>query len=284
MGKDLFEAEAIAKEFFERADSALGFSLSKFCFEGPAEELTATAVAQPAILTVSTIAYNLAITARPEIKPAVAAGHSLGEYSALVAAGALDFEDAVRLVNRRGSYMQDAVPRGQGKMAAVLGKEISDVEQAIESIDDPNVQIANINAPGQIVVAGSAAGIDKFIESFVDAKIKELDVSAPFHSPLMKPAADKLAQDLAEAKIKAPEFPVYSNFLAEPLSDPEKIRAALIDQVCGRVRWVECMQHAIEQFKPSVAVEFGAGRVLTGLLKRIDKGLNKANVYAAQDI
>ena len=290
MGKDLYDSSDIAQELFNKADTALGFKLSELCFNGPTEELTKTAHTQPAILTVSTVLYQMALHATGKsITPTVAAGHSLGEYSALVAAGALTFEDAVLLVHKRGSYMQEAVPQGKGKMVAVLGKEIESIEKAIVKVTSGIVQAANINAPGQVVVAGDIDAVDQFIEELknvtgTDVKAKELPVSAPFHCPLMKPAEDALRADLATLAINTPTFAVLANYFAEPLTDPERIREALALQVCGKVRWVECMQVAKEQFNTEQAIEFGHGRTLTGLFKRIDKSILCTNVNTLESI
>jgi [acyl-carrier-protein] S-malonyltransferase len=282
MGKELFEQSPIARSIFGAADEALGFKLSTLCFEGPAEALTATEHAQPAILTVSTICYRLA--AEAGLTLTAAAGHSLGEYSALVAAGALRFEDAVVLVHKRGKYMQTAVPVGEGKMVAVLGKETAEIEAAIASVTSGVVQIANINSPGQIVVAGAAAAVDAFKLALGDARMTDLAVSAPFHCALMQPAADKLAVDLDHTEIKPAAFPVYANFTAQPVRSPEEIRAALKAQVCGRVRWIECMENAITGEAIEKAVEFGAGAVLSGLLKRINSAIPRASVGAVGDV
>lgn len=274
MGKDLFEKLEIAKEVFGAADKALGFSLSSICFDGPEEKLISTAYAQPAILTVSTICFRLAAqVGKGKLTVCAAAGHSLGEYSALVAAESIKFEDAVALVHKRGRYMQEAVPAGKGKMIAVLGKELEEVEGAISKVTNGIVQAANINAPGQIVVAGEVAAVDQFITLLPGVKAKELQVSAPFHCALMKPAADNLARDLKATSITAPKFPVFANYSATHQSDPEKIRESLASQVCGKVRWVECMQNSIATSHPLKAAEFGYGSTLAGLLKRIDKSL-----------
>lgn len=279
MGKELYDALPIARSLFARADNALGLPLSTYCFEGPADKLTLTEIAQPAILTVS-IAYFDAFMASCGANTNVlcAAGHSLGEYSALVAAGALEFEDAVVLVNKRGKYMQQAVPVGVGKMIAVIGKELADIEAAIAQVTDGVAQIANVNAPGQIVVAGDKPGVDQVATLLPGARIAELAVSAPFHSKLMKPAEDALRQDLATVSIKKPRFPVIANFSAKPLTDPEEIRESLALQVCGRVRWVECMQNAAAHFSPESFYEFGFGNVLTGLLKRIAPEAARTNI------
>lgn len=285
MGKDLFESFPRAREIFEEADSALGFKLSKICFEGPEQELTLTEITQPAILTVSTICFELALSKRKdEWSPVSAAGHSLGEYSALVAAGAITFSDAVKLVNLRGKFMQEAVPVGTGKMAAVLGKEVHEIEEALSKVPNEVVQIANINSPGQIVVAGSRAGVDAFIAQLPGTRIVELPVSAPFHCDLMKPAEEKLAVELAKLNIQKPAFPVIQNFTAEPVTNPEEIRRNLQYQVCGKVRWVECVERAIASTQPEFACEFGPGNVLAGLLKRINGELPRENINGVSQL
>jgi [acyl-carrier-protein] S-malonyltransferase len=266
MGRDAIESSEMAKEYFDIAESKLGFSLRDLCTAGPAEKLTMTAHAQPAILTVSSIYYRLA---EDFLRPAVAAGHSLGEYSALVAAGAIRFEDAVLLVHKRGKFMQEAVPIGKGKMVAVLGKEVSEIEQALAQQTAGTAEIANINSPGQVVVSGDQEGVNAFVTELGAGKIVELPVSAPFHSSLMKQAEERLELELSSLPISTPTFPVMSNFSAEPLTNPEEIRRALVLQVCGRVRWVECIQNAVKQFDISLPVEVGEGSTLLGLLKRI---------------
>jgi len=286
MGKDLYDTFPLAKEIFQQADEALGFSLSTICFEGPLDKLTLTEIAQPAILTVSTICFRL-FQNTPDFAEqtlSAAAGHSLGEYSALVAAEALSFEDAVRLVNKRGKYMQEAVPVGTGRMVAVLGKEVAEIEAALPVKGAQVAQIANINAPGQVVVAGSVAGVQEFVNNLGAAKIIELTVSAPFHCDLMKPAEERLRVDLANTTIRAPKFPVFQNFTAEASGDPEVIRENLALQVCGRVRWVECVQNAINSKAPEAVWEYGAGNVLTGLVKRINPSLARVNIDSAASL
>lgn len=280
MGKDLFEAYELARDTFAQADKALGFELSKICFEGPADKLTLTEIAQPAILTVSTICFRLAQQQPGSASNSIvaAAGHSLGEYSALVAAEAISFEDAVRLVNKRGKYMQEAVPVGTGKMVAVLGKEVAEIEAAIVASSSDVAQIANINAPGQIVVAGSVAGVQKFVERLGAAKVIELPVSAPFHCSLMKPAEEKLRVDLAKIEINKPKFPVFQNFTATATDGVEVIRENLALQVCGRVRWVECVENVLGAKAPEAVWEYGAGNVLTGLVKRINSSVARVNI------
>lgn len=261
-------------ELAERADSILGFSLSSLMKDGPEDELTKTAIAQPAILTASVAAYRDWIDKGGE-KPVVAAGHSLGEYSALVAAGAIAFEDAVRIVHLRGKFMQEAVPVGKGGMIAVLGKTESELEELLLG----DAEIANVNAPGQIVVAGDSDGLARFSERAKENKIKiiPLSVSAPFHSSLMKPAQEKLAKELAEIEIDKPEFPVISNVTAKVTYSPEEIRALLIKQVCGRVRWVESVQNAFKEYEISKSIEFGNGAVLSGLMKKINPDVPREN-------
>lgn len=265
MGKELSEKMSLARELFDIADTRLGLSLSKLCFEGPEQDLVLTKHAQPAILVVSVATYLLAAE---RFNTVIAAGHSLGEYSALVAAGALDLGDAVELVHKRGIYMQEAVPTGVGKMVAVLGKEVGEIEEAIGKVKGGVAEIANINAPGQIVVSGTKEGVDEFVSLLGGAKVVELAVSAPFHSSLMKQAEEKLAKDLRGVKIEKPRFPVISNITALPVTDPEEIRNNLIRQVCGRVRWTETVEYVAAEVEISGAVEFGAGATLTGLVKR----------------
>ena len=270
MGAALCEQYPLARELFQCADQVLGFSLSDACFKGPQEQLTKTSIAQPAILTVSVICSRLALQeASGRFHLCAAAGHSLGEYSALVSAGAISFEDAVLLVHKRGAYMQEAVPQGTGKMFAVLGKELGEIEAAISKVSKGVVQIANVNAPGQIVVAGDVPGTAELAAILAGAKLMELAVSAPFHCALMEPAEKKLALDLGNLRINQPEFPVYANYSARPLGKPEEIREALRLQVCHRVRWVECIENALRDQAPGYCLEFGEGNVLSGLLKRI---------------
>lgn len=282
MGRDLMQTDLAQKRFAE-ADHALGFSLSSICFEGPAETLTATPIAQPAILTVSTILFELFVTAQGAKHEIVAAaGHSLGEYTALVAAGAINFRDAVRLVHNRGRYMQEAVPVGLGKMVAVLGKEVAEIESALAQVQDGVVQIANINAPGQVVIGGHAKAVDEALTYMPGVKSVALAVSAPFHSSLMKPAEEALARDLATLEVRPAQFAVYSNYSAKALFSPTDIRAALKSQVCGRVRWVECVENAARETGPERVVEFGAGAVLSGMVKRIDPTLARGSVDSAE--
>jgi [acyl-carrier-protein] S-malonyltransferase len=279
MGKDFVEALPLAKDLFDVADKALGFSLSEICFDGPIEKLTATQFVQPAILTVSTICYRAFLGAHPDLQVVAAAGHSLGEYSALVAAEALTFEEAVQLVHKRGRYMQEAVAVGEGKMVAVLGKELAEIDDALAKVTVGScVQIANINAPGQVVVSGLQDAVNEFLEILGAAKTVVLAVSAPFHCDLMEPAAQKLVKDLDKTTISEAKFPIYCNVTGKAVSQPEEIREALKKQVCGSVRWVECMENALSDVAPQEAIEFGAGSVLCNLLKRINKEVPRYNV------
>lgn len=283
MGSDLYEQSPMARDFFALADETLGFKLSDICFNGPAERLMSTEITQPAILTVSAICYEIyRSSGRP--LPTCAAGHSLGEYTSLVAAGSIDFADAVRLVNKRGKYMQEAVPVGHGKMVVVLGKELSEIEAALAQVTNGVAEAANINAPGQIVVGGDIAGVDQFLEILNSTKTKELPVSAPFHTSLMKPAQEKLQIELSTLNIKPANFPIFQNYTAQPTTDPLAIRANLEKQVSGKVRWVECMQHAISTHNPAIAIEFGAGNTLTGILKRIDSSVKRHNASSIESI
>ncbi|REJ73840.1 MAG: [acyl-carrier-protein] S-malonyltransferase [Acidobacteria bacterium] len=276
MGRDLHDGLAAAAEVFERADAALGVPLSRLCFEGPEEELQLTANTQPAILTTSIAALRHLEAAG--IEPSLVAGHSLGEYSALVAAGALDFEDAVRLVRRRGEAMQQAVPVGEGAMAAVLGLGAADVERvtAAAARDCGAVcSVANLNAPEQIVIAGARAAVERACELAAEAGAKRtvmLPVSAPFHSPLMAPAREAMRPLLEQAEIRDPKVPVVCNVDAEALTAGDAIRDALVRQVDSPVRWVESMQVIVRRGVDQ-ALEVGPGMVLTGLARRIDRQL-----------
>ncbi len=284
MGKALCEASPLARQMFAQADEVLGFSLSKICFEGPEDELVKTEYVQPAIFTVSSICYALAREKLGGDFLSAAAGHSLGEYSALYAAGVITFEDGVVLVNKRGKYMQSAVPLGQGKMLAVLGKEIEEIEAALATVTGELVEIANINAPGQIVISGSAQGIELAKTALAGSKVIELSVSAPFHCGLMKPAAESLAKDIDALTFQHGKFPVYCNFSAQPVQSAADVKQALKDQVCGRVRWVETIQNIWQAFPGAKALEFGEGGVLSGLLKRIDKSIDKAAIASLVDL
>lgn len=262
MGKDL------AEKLLDEANQVLGFDLKKICFEGPEEELKRTEITQPAILTVSVVAFEQ-LKAKG-IKPEVVAGHSLGEYSALVAAGSLKFQDAVKLVNLRGRFMQEAVPEGKGAMAAVIGGERSQVENICREVG--GVQPANLNGGGQIVISGLAESVALASEKLKAAGIRKiipLKVSAPFHSQLMEPAAKKLAGELDKIEIKDASVPVVANFTAEPVTDGKTIRELLIKQVTGSVLWEDSVRRMVRDGITKF-IEVGPGNVLTGLIKKID--------------
>lgn len=265
MGKDFFEFSAFARETFDRADETLNYKISRICFEGPEEKLKLTQNTQPALLIVSYIAYSLL-----EIVPEIASGHSLGEYSALVAAGALKFEDAVLLVNKRGKYMQDAVPVGVGAMAAILGADYNNVEDSLKKIKDGIVEIANWNSREQIVIAGHKKAVSDAISLIDPPRAVTLPVSAPFHCRLMKSAEEKLSYDLDHVEFLDLKFPIITNVDAEIIHKGADARDALKRQVSGTVRWYESMG-ILEKEKTNLAVELGTGKVLSGLLKRISR-------------
>jgi [acyl-carrier-protein] S-malonyltransferase len=281
MGRDLAEKFAVARQTFEEADDALGFSISKLCFEGPEEQLKLTEYQQPAICTVSVAA--LRVLAEKALAPAVVAGHSLGEYAANVAAGSLAFEDAVRTVRQRGKFMQEAVPAGQGAMAAVLGLSS---EEAARTCDDAAaetqlvVSAANFNSPEQTVISGEAPAVERAAQLCRERGAKRvvmLQVSAPFHCVLMQPAQNRLQDLLWTVEFLAPKIPVAVNVDAELVTDPVALREALVRQVTGAVRWVESMRLLIAQ-RPAAFVEVGPGRVLSGLMRQIDRGQTCVNV------
>jgi len=289
MGKELFEKFPVARQVFEEADEALGFPISRLCFEGPAEALQLTENTQPAILTVSVAAFR-ALKAAGTSAPAFVAGHSLGEYSALVAAGALSLSDAVRTVRARGRYMQEAVPVGTGAMAAVIGGELSAIEKACEAasthvIDGQVCSVANLNSPNQVVIAGNTEAVDRAIEALqgVAKRVMKLNVSAPFHCALMKPAQDRLAADLATLQFSEPAMPVITNVDAAATSVPEELRDALVRQVSAPVRWSESMQLLMQQGVDTF-VEVGPGKVLTGLARQINRDAKTLNVEDAASL
>lgn len=277
MGKALAAAHAEARAAFDEADAALGFSLSRLCFDGPADELTLTAHAQPAILVTSVAALRV-VAGRTDLRPDVVAGHSLGEYSALVAAGAMRFSDAVRMVHLRGKFMQEAVAPGEGAMAAILGLERAEVEQACAEAARELAAVvspANLNGGGQVVIAGAKGAVARAGELCKQRGAKRvvaLQVSAPFHCALMQPAADRLAAELARVEIARPSVPVVTNVEAEPNIDPARVRDLLVRQVTAPVRWEESVQK-LAALGVSSAVELGEGNVLAGLVKRIAPGI-----------
>jgi len=275
MGADFFEHSEIGKELFQQADRSLGFPLSNLCLQGPIERLTLTEHAQPAILLVSIISYR-----HTQLRLAAAAGHSLGEYSALVAADAISLEDALQLVHKRGRYMQEAVEPGAGKMVAVMGPSEEEITEALKLVQKGVAEIANLNSPGQTVVSGDNLGVDTFAHILQErgGKIIPLNVSAPFHCSLMKSAADKLAKDLDAISFRDPSFPIYANVTGHAVETGEQARALLKQQVCGSVRWTECMLNAAAEKQITHAVEFGAGAVLSKLLKRIKPEVTRFDV------
>lgn len=270
MGKELYDAEPAARAVFDEANEALGQKLSTLCFEGPEAELALTANTQPAILTTS-IAALAVLRERTGLVPAVALGHSLGEFSALVAVGALRFADAVRLVRLRGRAMQEAVPAGTGAMAAVIGMSDAEVEQLCADAAQGQVCApANENGGGQIVVAGHAEAIERLIGLAKERKRRAipLKVSAPFHCALMQPAAERLQAALAEIAVGPMTAPVVTNVEAEPNEDPSRVAELLVRQVTSRVRWEASVRKAVHM-GTSRAVEVGHGKVLAGLVRRI---------------
>lgn len=279
MGRELFDAFPSARAVFEEADRALGFPLTKLCFEGPAEELQLTANAQPAILAVSAAAAE-ALKASG-VRPDFVAGHSLGEYSALVAAGALRLADAVRLVRKRGEYMQQAVPVGEGAMAALLGSAPEAVEALCREAAQGEVCLpANRNSPGQVVIAGHAGAVERAVELAPQHGIRRavmLKVSAPFHCSLMQPAAEKLALDLDALEIQDAEVPLVNNVDANLVTRVEEIREGLKRQVTSPVRWEEAMKKLLGE-PVNLFIEAGVGSVLSGLMRQIDRSAECLNV------
>lgn len=279
MGKAAVEASEAAKAVFDAADSALGESLSGLCFEGPAEDLQLTANTQPAILTTSIALYRaLGETCD------VAAGHSLGEYSAQVAAGTLAFEDAVKLVRIRGTYMQEAVPVGKGAMAAVLRGDLAGIEKACADTDGV-VEPVNYNCPGQLVIAGEAGAVEAAGPAIKAAggRVRPLPVSAPFHSSLMRPAEERLTPHLNEATFNDPSVPVYVNVDAAAVTEGAAARDALIRQVSRPVRWQETIERMAKD-GVTLCVEIGPGKVLCGMIARIDKSIEAVSVQGPDDL
>jgi len=280
MGKGLYEQFDTVRAIFKSADEALGFSITDMCFDGPEEELKKTYNTQPAILTVSVACYE--ILKEQGIKPDIVAGHSLGEYSALVAAGALAFTDAVRLVRKRGQFMQEAVPLGEGSMAAILGLERSKVIEICQQVEGElgAVQAVNFNCPGQIVIAGTAQAVDKANELLKAAGAKRaisLPVSAPFHSTLMQPAAKKLETELAQVCIKDAQIPVVVNVNGQIVTQGGELRELLVKQAASPVLWEDCIAQIVN-FGASPFVEVGPGKVLTGFTKKIAKEIATLNI------
>ena len=285
MGKALAEQYGPAREIFQQADDALGFSLSKLCFEGPDEELRKTENTQPCLLTVSIAAYR--VLESQGYRPAVVAGHSLGEYSALVAAGSLRFDDAVRLVKKRGRYMQEAVPQGIGAMAAILKLPEGKLDQVLaEAAQGEIVTPANLNSPDQVVIAGHAKAVQRAMELAKAAGAKRailLPVSAPFHCPLMRPAQERLRADLDATHFADLQFPLINNWQAREISRGVEAREALYQQVPNPVRWTDTIRH-LASSGIDKAIEVGAGSVLSGLCRNIDPSLKTAKFGEAADL
>ncbi|MCH7987289.1 MAG: ACP S-malonyltransferase [Acidobacteria bacterium] len=279
MGKELAEQFSAARTVFDQADQALGFPLSKLCFEGPEEELKLTANTQPAILTTSVAAYR--VLEEQGIAPDYVAGHSLGEYSALVASGCLSLPEAVVTVRNRGTYMQEAVPAGQGAMAALLGLPLSRVQQVCEQAAQGQVVVpANLNSPGQIVISGHKEAVERAAAAAKDAGAKRavlLPVSAPFHSSLLQPAAARLESDFQRIRFGGLSIPLVTNVDAEVIETPQAARDALLRQVPAPVRWEESMRKLIE-LGCDCFIEVGPGKVLAGLLRQIDRSVRALSV------
>lgn len=287
MGRALAESSAAARDVFARADAALGAPISKLCFEGPIEELTLTANTQPALVATSSALVAALRERYPDLAPpAFAAGHSLGEYSALVAAGAIDLEAAVRLCRLRGQAMQEAVPPGEGAMAAIMGLDAEGVVKLCADAAQGDVlSPANFNSPGQTVIAGHARAMDraKEIASTRGGKLTPLKVSAPFHCALMRPAAERLAPALAATETRAFAFPVVTNVDGEPNADPARVADLLTRQIDGPVQWVKIIERIAAE-GVTKALEIGPGKVLAGLVKRIDRRVSVLNVSDAEGI
>lgn len=289
MGQALAQNFAAAQAVFEAVDEALGEKLSRIIWEGPDAELTLTKNAQPALMAVSLAA--LAVLRKEygadAIQPAFVAGHSLGEYSALAAAGVFSVADAAKLLRLRGLAMQEAVPQGQGAMLALLGADLEPAEKlAAAAAEDDVCQVANDNAPGQVVISGSKTAIDraaKLAPEFGVRRAVPLPVSAPFHCALMRPAADRMAEALESVKLSAPSAPLISNVTAAPVFDTQQIKSLLVKQVTGVVRWRESVAYMADQGIGAL-FEIGAGRVLTGLAKRIRSQADARSVGGVEDV
>lgn len=286
MGKDLFDQEAVSKAVFEEADQTLGFDLSSMIFEGDAEELTLTYNAQPALLTTS-----IAILKKFEesgIKADYAAGHSLGEYTALVAAGALSFKDAVFAVRKRGELMNEAVPAGEGAMAAILGLDQAALVEVTKEVTESGhlVELANLNCPGQIVISGTAKGVELASEKAKEKGAKRaipLEVSGPFHSALMKPAAEKFTDVLSKLDISDATTPVISNVTADIVTSRNEIETKLIEQLYSPVRFEESVERLID-LGVTTFIEIGPGKVLSGLVKKVNRRLTTISVSDQETI
>ncbi|GAM12563.1 ACP S-malonyltransferase [Mesobacillus selenatarsenatis] len=284
MGQALADSEQSVSETFKKADEVLGESLSSLIFEGPQEKLTLTTNAQPALLTTSIAILNY--FSQFGIKPDFTAGHSLGEYSALVASGAISFEDAVYAVRKRGEFMEEAVPNGEGTMAAVLGmdrQKLLDVTETVSAGGSP-VQLANLNSPGQIVISGSKSGVEEAAVKAKEAGAKRvipLDVSGPFHSALMKPAAERFETVLDKITIKDAAVPVIGNVTAEPITEAAEFKKRLVEQLYSPVLWEDSVSKMLE-LGVDTFIEIGPGKVLSGLVKKVDRSAKTFAIYDAE--
>ncbi len=286
MAKDVYDANPAAAQYFDKADEVLGFNISKLAFEGPEDELKQTANTQPALLTASVTLLE-ALKAH-DIQPDYVAGHSLGEYSALVAAGVLSFEDAVAIVRARGQFMEQAVPAGQGAMAAVLGAERTALSELCAAVtaDGHAVELANVNCPGQIVISGTREGVEA-----AGARVKEiggkraipLEVSGPFHSSMMKPAAQLLEERLQGVNFEDAFVPVVANVTAQAVTSGDEVRKLLVEQVYSPVLWEDSVRYLIEQGVDTF-IEIGPGNVLTGLIKKTDKDVRLFNISSLDSL
>jgi [acyl-carrier-protein] S-malonyltransferase len=286
MGRDLALKFEVAKRTYEEADEALGFPISKLCWDGPEDELTLTKNTQPAILTTSIAVFR--VLKERGLSFDVVAGHSLGEWSALVAAGAMSLRDAVKLTHLRGQFMQEAVPVGVGAMAAIMGLDLAKLQDvcAKASTDNEPVEPANLNGGGQIVISGHTSAVDRAIPEAkaAGAKIaKKLAVSAPFHCSMMEPARQRLSVAISDVVINAPSVPVVANVTAEPTQDAAKIKELLVQQVTSPVRWEQSIQ-AIAKLGVTTAYELGSGAVLKGLVKRIAETINVTTIGEPHEV
>ncbi|MBA4544032.1 MULTISPECIES: ACP S-malonyltransferase [Thermoactinomyces] len=287
MGLDIYQNNARAKQIFAEADEVLGFSLSRLCFAGPEEELRLTANTQPAILTTSVALLSM-LREEVDLVPDFVAGHSLGEYSALVAANALSFADAVLTVHKRGTYMEQAVPAGRGAMSAVMNLQRDLLDQVCKEVSKENhvVEPANYNCPGQIVISGHRAAVEDAGEKAVAAgarRVIPLSVSGPFHSSLMKPAAEQLAAHLQSIQISPAQIPVIANVTARPVAEPAEIGRLLVEQVASPVLWEDSVRYMLEQGVDTF-VEIGPGNVLCGLVKKINRRVDTLSIQDEESL
>lgn len=273
MGDDLYRREPIVRRLFDEADAALGYPLSRILREGPEDELRRTANTQPAILLLSVAIYRVL-----DLRPAVMSGHSLGEYSALVCAGAIGFQDAVKLVHRRGTYMQEAVAPGEGRMLALIGTDVDTVRRTLEDLGT-DVDIANINAPGQVVIAGERDATLEAAARIGARQAIELPVSAPFHCRLMAPAEDRLRRDLDQISFADPDVPIYNNVDARRVTRAADVLDGLKRQVTRPVRWTEIVERMVKEDSVRTFVEVGPGNVLCGLIRRIDRTVERLSAH-----